>query len=513
MKMSFSIHTKVFLTLLLACVLVLSGTQAFVHWSLQRGLVELAAAREHARVEVIGDRLTEIYAREGSWASLRESPRLWLGALLGRDWPAEGRRGRPGDGSRPPPWARRFLGPHHQVDGGEGFIWPPPLALRDEGQDQGAPIEMRLMLLDADGTLVYGRPELLSETRRFALDLDGTRIGELAVIAGPPVAELADLHFVERQGGRLWLIVLAMLALAAALAYPLSSRLIRPVQGFQETARRLAAGDYDARVSVAGGDEIARLGRDINALADALGRNDRARRQWVADISHELRTPIALLRAHLEAMQDGVRPLERAEVDRLLGDVLRLSRLVEDLNDLATTDLGALAYRMQEIDLAELLCEDIDAFRTRFEAAGLALVFDNRLAGRRGAGPVGWAPLHADAGRISQLFGNLLHNSLSYTDPGGGLTVTLDAAPLGGYRITFEDTAPGVPTEDLPRLFDRLYRVDASRSRHTGGAGLGLAIAKNVVLAHGGTIEAHAAEAGGCSIRIELPADRGVRSK
>jgi two-component system sensor histidine kinase BaeS len=511
--MSFSIHTKVFLTLLLACVLVLSGTQAFVHWSLQRGLVELAEAREQSRVEAIGERLTEIYAREESWAPLRASPRLWLGALLGRDWPAEGRRGRPGEGLRQPPWARRFMGAHHQADGGDGLVWPPPLALRDERRDQGTPIELRLMLLDAEGALIYGRPELLSDTRRFPLDLDGTPIGELAIIAGPPVAELADLHFVERQGGRLWLIVAAMLALAAALAYPLSSRLIRPVQGFQETARRLAAGDYNARVEIGGGDEIARLGGDINALADALGRNDRARRQWVADISHELRTPIALLRAHLEAMQDGVRPLERAEVDRLHGDVLRLARLVEDLNDLATTDLGALAYRMQEIDLAEILAEDIDAFRTRFEAAGLDLVFDNRLAGQRDTGPAGCAPLYADAGRISQLFGNLLHNSLSYTDAGGGLTVTLDAAPLGGYRISFEDTAPGVPTEDLPRLFDRLYRVDASRSRHTGGAGLGLAIAKNVVLAHGGTIEAHAAKAGGCAIRIELPADRGGRSK
>ncbi|WP_296699373.1 ATP-binding protein [Thiocapsa sp. UBA6158] len=508
--MSFSIHSKVFLTLLLACVLVLSGTQAFVHWSLQRGLVELAEAREQARVEAIGERLVEIYAREESWTSLRASPRLWLGALLGRDWPAEGRRGRPGDGSHAPPWARRLIGPHHQAEGGDGFVWPPP-TLRDERRDRGAPIELRLMLLDAEGALIYGRPELLPDTRRFPLNLDGTPIGALAVIAGPPVAELADLHFVERQGGRLWLIVAAMLALAAALAYPLSSRLIRPVKEFQHTARRLAAGDYDARVGIRGGDEIARLGRDINALADALERNDRARRRWVADISHELRTPIALLRAHLEAMQDGVRPLERAEVDRLHGDVLRLSRLVEDLNDLATTDLGAPAYRMQEIDLAELLGEDIDAFRTRFEAAGLDLVFDNRLAGRRDAAQAGCAPLYADAGRISQLFGNLLHNSLSYTDPGGGLTVTLDAAPPGAYRVNFEDTAPGVPSEDLPRLFDRLYRVDASRSRHTGGAGLGLAIAKNVVLAHGGTIEAQAAAAGGCAIRIELPAERGAR--
>jgi two-component system, OmpR family, sensor histidine kinase BaeS len=273
------------------------------------------------------------------------------------------------------------------------------------------------------------------------------------------------------------------------------------VQGFQNTARRLAAGDYSARVSVSGRDEIARLGRDINALAGALERNDQARRAWVADISHELRTPIALLRAHLEALQDGVRPLEQEEVDRLHGDVLRLSRLVEDLNDLAMTDLGALAYRMERIDLAEVLADEIDAFQSRFDAAGLTLMLDNRLA----EGLAGGAPLHADPDRMSQLFRNLLQNSLSYTDPGGALRVTLDVRPGGGYRVTFEDTAPGVPTQDLPRLFDRLYRVEASRSRHTGGAGLGLAIAKNVVLAHGGTIEARAAAVGGCEIRIDLP--------
>jgi two-component system, OmpR family, sensor histidine kinase BaeS len=496
--MALSIHTKVFLTLLLACVLVLLGTQAVVHWSLQRGLIELADAREQARLTVIAEQLTEIYARDESWAPLRASPRLWVGTLLGRDWSAEGHRGRGGHGEHAPHWMRRLLGPSRNGAGRQVFEWPPRHVLEEDRQGQGVPLALRLMLLDADGALVYGRAELLPATRRFPLELDGMPIGQLALIAGPPIPELTDLHFVDRQGGRLWLIAMAMLALAAALAYPLSSRLIRPVQGFQNTARRLAAGDYSARVSVGGDDEIARLGRDINALAGALERNEQARRAWVADISHELRTPIALLRAHLEALQDGVRPLEQDEVDRLHADLLRLSRLVEDLNDLAMTDLGALAYRKEEIDLAEVLADEIDAFQTRFAAASLTLKLDNSLA--RGA------PLHADPDRMSQLFRNLLQNSLSYTDPGGALRVTLDVRPGGGYRVTFEDTAPGVPTQDLPRLFDRLYRVEASRSRHTGGAGLGLAIAKNVVVAHGGTIEARAAAAGGCEIRIDLPA-------
>lgn len=497
--MTLSIHAKVFLTLLFACTLVLLGTQAFVHWSLQRGLIELADARERDTIEEISERLIEIHARDAGWERLRASPRDWVGALVGRDLSGAGRRSHPEDGEHVPHWMRRLLGGQRMGLDTPGFTWPPPRALRKDPGEPPAPLVLRLMLLDRDGSPIYGRAELLTETRRFPLLVDGEPIGALALLPGPPIAELADLHFVERQGGRLWLIVIGMLALAALLAYPLSSRLIRPVRSIQGAARRLAVGDYGARVPVAGRDEIARLGRDINALASALERTDRARRQWVADISHELRTPIALLRAQVEALQDGVRPLAPSEIDRLHADLLRLARLVDDLNDLAMTDLGALTYRMVDLDLAAALAEHCEAFRERFAANGLSLTFTNALGTHR-------APLHADPDRLSQLFRNLMHNSLSYTDAGGGLVVTLEPGAEGGYRIRFEDSAPGVPAEDLPRLFDRLYRVETSRNRHSGGAGLGLAITQNIVTAHGGHIEAQAANAGGCAILIEFPA-------
>jgi two-component system sensor histidine kinase BaeS len=308
--------------------------------------------------------------------------------------------------------------------------------------------------------------------------------------------DLPELELQSRQWGRLWVIALGMVAISAALAYPLSRRLVRPVRDLQEAARRLAAGDFATRVRVQGGDEIARLGRDINALATVLGQNEAARRRWVADISHELRTPIALLRAELEALQDGVRPLDRGAVDALHEDVLRLGRLVDDLHELSVTDLGALSYRMEETDLRAVLESDLDTFRPRFAAAQLSLRLQNRVPGS--------LIVQADADRLSQLFRNLLANSLQYTDPGGGLRVVL-GRDGGRATIDFQDSAPGVPPESLPRLFERLYRVDDSRSRHTGGSGLGLAIARNVVEAHGGTIGALPSPAGGLWIHIELP--------
>jgi two-component system sensor histidine kinase BaeS len=291
-----------------------------------------------------------------------------------------------------------------------------------------------------------------------------------------------------------------MLVISSALAYPLSRRLVRPVRRLQAATRRLSSGDFTARVPVRGGDEIARLGRDLNTLAATLEANEQARRRWVADIAHELRTPIALLRAELEALQDGVRPLDRAVVDTLHGDALRLGRLVEDLHELSVTDLGALSYRMTEVDLRKVLEADLDAFRPRFDAAGLTLQFQDRYPER----PPAPVTLRADPNRLSQALRNLLGNSLKYTDAAGGLRVTLGRS-ADRVTLDFEDTAPGVPPEALPRLFERLYRVEGSRSRRTGGAGLGLAIVKNVIEAHGGLIRAAPAPAGGLWIHLELP--------
>ncbi|AHF04312.1 histidine kinase [Marichromatium purpuratum 984] len=483
--MSISIRVKLFLTLLLACVLVLVGTQAFMHWSLERGLVELVDAREQARLEQVGEHLIDSYREHGDWQALRAEPRRWFNAISGRAIAHSARR---------PPM-------HGAL--GDG-VWPPPHTLeRLRHHDRPTPLELRLMLLDAEGGIVYGRSELLAEARRQPLRLDGDIIGTLAILPGRPVTEVAELRFRARQGDRLWLIAVAMLALSAVLAYPLSRRLVRPVHELQETARRLAAGDFAARAAPRGDDELTRLGRDVNALAAALESNEQARRRWVADISHELRTPLALLRAQLEAVQDGVRPLDADTVDQLHADALRLGRLVDDLYELTTTDLGALGYRFEPTDPVALLRADCEAFAERYEHAGLSLALV--------ATPPGETTLLADAQRLSQLFRNLLANSLQYTDPGGRLEIRV-ARAAAGLTVDFQDTAPGVPEAQCTRLFERLYRVEGSRNRHTGGAGLGLAIADNVARAHGGTISARPAPLGGLWIRLELPSDPGQRS-
>ncbi len=410
--MTLSIRTKLFLALLGTGTLLVAAMLAFMTWTFERGLVELVQGREQRQIAAIAERLAEVYRRDGSWELLRSDRRLWVATLFGR----EGGAG-PGMGARVPGQGR---GPHwRQRDLLQPGVWPPARALGPLPADATPqPVELRLMLLDAAGDIVYGRPQLLPGTSRFPVEIDGVKIGELAQLPGPSAADLGEIQFQTRHARALVLIALGMIGLSALVAFALSRRLMRPVQGFQETARRLAGGDLGARVATTGDDELGRLGRDINTLAETLEANEQARRRWVADISHELRTPLALLRAELEALQDGVRSLDRAAVDALHGDALRLGRLVDDLYDLSMTDLGAQSYHKAEMDPVQVLADDCEAYQPRFADAGLSLTLDDRLGQ-----PV---RLLGDAQRLSQLFRNLLRNSLRYTDRGGGLTVILE---------------------------------------------------------------------------------------
>jgi len=487
--MKITIGVKLFFALLLGCSLVLLASQFFVHWSFRQGLMELVESREQARLADIAEQLTAHWSEHGDWEALRTDLARWA-ALLARHPDSRPSAGQShGRDER----LRRWLGPLPH----SGADWPPPELLeRLRAQHRPLPLELRLMLLDAEGHLVIGRPELLEGARRHPLRHGGQSIGALAILPGPPLPEQAEQRFLRRQVGLLWVIALGVLLLSAALAYPLSLRLTRPLRRLQQTARALAAGDYSARVGARGGDEIARLGQDLDALASALEHNEQARRRWVADISHELRTPIALLRAELEAVQDGMRPLAPELIERLHGDVLRLARLVDDLYELSVTDLGALGYRFERCDLDALLSAELDAFGERFAAAGLRL--------SRSAAASGPVLVRGDPQRLSQALRNLLQNSLHYTDPGGALEIRL-RVEAQRVLIEFEDSAPGVPEAALAHLFERLYRVDAARGRHRGGAGLGLAIVHNVVEAHGGRVSAAQAPAGGLLIRLELP--------
>src|SRR6185503_18883580 len=283
------------------------------------------------------------------------------------------------------------------------------------------------------------------------------------------ISTAADSAFQQQQLQAAWSIAAFAVVLAAALAYFLARIFIRPVKRIAEATHRLAAGAYDTRVAVASRDELGRLGGDFNRLAETLERNEALRRRFMADVSHELRTPLAVLSAELEALEDGVRPLSNDSLASLRAEVAALSKLVDDLNQLALADVGALAYRKETLDVAPLVQQAVESYRDRVAERGLRLETELDGGGR----------VFADADRLQQMFRNLLENAARYTDPGGKVRVSLRN---GGGRVAIdvEDTAPGVPADALPHLFERFYRVDASRSRAHGGAGLGLSICRSI---------------------------------
>jgi len=220
------------------------------------------------------------------------------------------------------------------------------------------------------------------------------------------------------------------------------------------------------------------------------------RQQWISDISHELRTPLSVLRGELEALQDGVREMNRATLDSLHAEVLHVGKIVNDLHELSLADTGSLLFVNKPIDPLQVLTNTLESFRTRFERRSIEVQAD----------PAPGEPrrILADPDRLTQLFSNLLENTLRYVNAPGTLKISHHCTAKR-LTLTFEDSGPGVPEESLPHLFDRLYRVDKSRSRSRGGSGLGLSICKSIVENLGGDIRAANAPSGGLRLEIVLP--------
>ncbi|MBP9090749.1 hypothetical protein KBI23_06930 [bacterium] len=264
------------------------------------------------------------------------------------------------------------------------------------------------------------------------------------------------------------------------------------------------AGDKTSNESVNSEDVDLALAEAFKSLATSLKDLDSGHRQWVADTSHELRTPIAVLRAQVEAFQDGVHEITPRNLEVLHSEVMALSKLVDDLHWLAKYDVGQIRSQASALDINQTLQDVLESFEERREAKEIAL--DNRVPTEEKL------IIDGDSSRIRQVITNLVENSLRYTNKGGTLRINHSRSGKT-LKLFFEDTEPGVPDELLPKLFDRFFRVESSRSRTMGGSGLGLAICLNNMQMLGGTIEASHSAMGGLKIELTLPARPETNAK
>ena len=447
---------QLFLALLTGGGILLLLLATIAAWSFDRGFLDYVNRLEREQLEPLHKVLIENHEQHGGWQWITGDRKRWR-SLVRDTLRRDGRRERPG------------------------------------------PLDRSLLLADAHNNLLIGHDD--SPRVNGPLDVNWSAItyenqvigylGHLPMRRAPPGL---DRLFAKRQRRSIIYASLALLPLSALMAWMLTTRIVGPLNQLNAAVARIGDGEFGERLPSTRRDELGDLSRQVNRLAGALESNLHARQRWLAEISHELRTPVAVLQAELEAMQDGVITVDADALASLHGETTRLSRLIDDLRDLTLADAGALDYQFTRLDFTGLVTDLLEHARTRLTTAKLTLTL-------RDNGPL---LLEADEQRINQLINNLLQNSLRYTDAGGHLEILIDLQ-ADNIRMLWSDSAPGVPDTDLPHLFNPLYKVDTSRQRDSGGSGLGLAIVDKIAQAHGGRVRAEASALGGLAIEVTLP--------
>ena len=375
-------------------------------------------------------------------------------------------------------------------------------------ESAGAIYGRRVLLTDREGVVVADTNNTMQGRR-----LDGRRrdrkvvpvvgpegqLGALVVSPespGPPEAPLGPALEPTGPSLNMLLVMSGLLAtgVAVGLTFFLSRRVVAPVESLAQAAQRVARRDFTARAPSKSSDEVGELARRFNDMVGELARTEEVRRNMVADLAHELRTPLTNISAYLEGISDGVIEPNSEVWDLMQGETALLTRLIEELQDLALAESGRLQLQVEDCDLGQLTRAAVSAFQQQAQAK--EIVLEVRTPQR--------VSVQGDGQRLNQVIRNLVSNAITHSPQGGRVMVSSELGD-GTGRIVVQDTGPGIPAEDLPHIFERFYRVDKSRSRATGGTGLGLTIARRLVEAHGGEINVESEESQGARFIVDLP--------
>jgi signal transduction histidine kinase len=370
---------------------------------------------------------------------------------------------------------------------GQQPVRPPPFALADE---KGLIIiPNRQYSLDStvpSEALAAGVP----------LEVDGVLVGTLLTDDQPPRRDPAEESFVAETNRALLIGGLGATAVAVVLAFILARTLTRPLQELAAASRQMARGNLQQEVPVRTQDELGELTATFNQMSTELERANQVRRQMTADIAHDLRTPLTVLSGYLEAMEDGTLAPTSTRLALMQQEVQALQRLVADLRTLSVADAGTLALNKEPVAIADLLTQVHDTFAHQAAQQEISIIVKTD-------DPMPDIPL--DAARMRQALGNLVSNALRYTPVKGVITLAASPSGDGGQQIAITDTGSGIPESDLPHIFNRFYRGDRSRREGNGESGLGLAIAKSLVVAHNGDIVVTSTQGVGTTFTILLP--------
>jgi two-component system sensor histidine kinase BaeS len=448
--------------------------------NLSTGFNDFVNAAEHKQVADLKSRIISFYQANGSWQLLKGNEALWkemLGATTDQPLPA-------------------------------GTVTTSSTNASETDDSLFAfsrllQTQKRLSLYDLNKQVIIGKFLITDNPYSEVIELNGETIGWLSLVPSELAEGSPGNEFLAQQYKSYYIIALAVIALALVTAWLFSRHLVAPISSLIDGTYTLIRGNYSIRIEKKTNDELALLSDNVNVLAETLDKNQNNRFKWMSDVSHELKTPLTVLRGQLIGIQDGVFVADEQRVQLFIDQIDSMNHIVNDLYQLSITDVGGLTYKKEPLNPIQILLQVADSFTAKFEqkqltvdCAQLALLMADKKC-----------TVLADKDRIRQLFVNLFENCCRYTDKHGDIHISAQIIDKNVY-IQIQDSAPGVPLTIQSKLFERFYRVEPSRNRGYGGSGLGLALCKQIVDAHQGTISTSDSSLGGLSINIRLPEHR-----
>lgn len=465
----------------LLVVLVGGGIDTFlVSRSTQTQFSQYINQNGRVLAQQLAPTLAQYYSRQGSWQGVEN--------LLNN------------------PWGNMMMNEGMgMMDEGDWGMWQD-----EDGMGMGSAsnpwsmMGLRLLLADAQGTIIADSAaqdvgKTVSPTNLAAgvpVVAGNQQVGTLLPLYAETNTPNAAGDFVSSVNRSTWLAGITAALVALLLGSILFFQIVSPVQKLTTAAQKIAAGDLGGRILTQSQDEIGALATAFNQMADSLAQHEELRRNLIADVAHELRTPLTVIQGNLEAMLDGVLPASPQEIATLRDEAALLTRLVADLRLLSLAESGQLKLERVKTNIVELITHAVEPFRLQAQSSKVELNLE--LASSL-------PPIELDVDRITQVIRNLLSNALRHTPEGGQVIVTCKSNKPHELLTTVSDTGEGIVPDDLPYVFDRFYRADKSRSRSSGGSGIGLAIVKQLVEAHGGKVWVESQPGRGALFGFTLP--------
>ena len=362
--------------------------------------------------------------------------------------------------------------------------------------------ELHTALYDIQKNHIAG-PRLKQDKLLFQqIEAEGEIVGWLGFVKTDQIPPPMEERGLKEKLHAVYVIGFFIFILTGIVSYFLSRYLLAPIKELTLGTKALTQFNFKTRIDVRTHDELGQLGEDFNTMAKTLQAYETMKEQWMLDISHELRTPISILKGETEAMLDGIRKIDSKRIRSLHGEICHLETMVNDLHYLSRKDAQALVMEKYPMNPLPVLEDVLALFKPRLTTSDLTII--NNLTNEPFV-------IKGNRDRLKQLFTNLIENNLRYTSKPGTISIW-EKSRAGFLFLYIEDSGPGVPEESIDRIFDRLYRVDRSRSRKQGGTGLGLSICKTIVKAHGGSILAANTPGKGLRIEIQLPLEKDLKS-